>query len=208
MIRRLKREEGVSLVELLVGLAATSIIALIAFTALNTTSSTELVSSNDSQALATLRLGFQRLVKELRQAGKIYPEQWVGSDLRGSTVCDGDPDDPPDCKQTKIEFWVDGSDDCAGNYRDPDGYQQEQDRIIWEVTTVNGKGALTRRTRCPGSGTLTWVEDIVVQDVFIYNQAPPTTTLVTVTLAADVNPDLRSPPRSITTEVRLRNAPG
>jgi hypothetical protein len=168
-------EDGVGIVELIISMAMTSLVIIMGFAALGSTQRTESLTDQDSQALAELRTGMQKLSRELRDSAKVYYSS------TGKT----------------IEFWID---------YDRSFDQDDSERIIWEVSNVNGEGALTRRTLVDSS-SVTWATHLVYADAFVYNRAPPTTTLVTISLTADVDPGSAPTGRTVQTNVRLRGAP-
>lgn len=180
MKQRLKSEDGVSLLELVIAGAIASLIALIAFAALEAVGRADTHTSDDSRALAAMRAATQRFTKELRQAGKVYDS---------STA-------------SRVEFWVDYNRNTQ---------QENTERIVWKLVTIDGTAQFARTTladEISGQPSEPWVVgDLLIEPAFSYVPDPPSTSLVTIRLAADVNPDRGGPPRRVETHVRLRNAP-
>lgn len=176
-VQRLRAEEGFTLIELVLGVAISSLSVVVIFAALSTASRVEVHTDHDSRALASLRAATQRLTKELRQSGKIY--------AGGHSTT------------RRIKFWVD---------YDRDGFQDLADRVTWEVGSVPGGLVGLKRWTDAAPVPEVWVEELVAEDAFVYNRLPPETTLVEISLKADAG-EGHAAPRVVRTEVRLRNAP-
>lgn len=169
----LRRDEGVSIVELAIAAGISMVVLAVLFAGAVTVQRTEVVSEDDSRSLGELRVSLERLSKELRQARIVYA----------------------DSTAARIRFWVD---------RDGDNQQDSVERVIWESATVGSRAELRRSTDA-GGGSSVVSDALVPGDLFGYTPAPPATSIVSITLAADVRPGSRAGPRTVNTQVRLRN---
>lgn len=188
---RLRSDDGLSTVELVVGLVLSTLVLGLATSLLNTVLTTDAHTREDSQALGSLRVATQRFGKEIRQARRIFSD----SDAR------------------KAHFWIDD---------DHNGELDCGEEIAWEVQDNGTTARLVRSvTHDPGSGCtfaepVPWAEDFVAKDIFGYERHddggvtavddhPIKATVVAVTFTSDAAPDKRGEPRTIRTEVELRN---
>lgn len=190
--KRLRSDDGLSTVELVVGLVLSTLVLGLATGLLNTVLATDAHTREDSQALGSLRVATQRFGKEIRQAGRIFSD----SDAR------------------KAHFWID---------EDHDGELDCGEEVVWEIQDNGTTARLVRSvTHDPGDGSCTfaepvpWAEDFVAKDVFQYERHddagvtavddhPIRATIVAVTFTSDAGPGKRGEPRTIRTEVELRN---
>jgi type II secretion system protein J len=72
--RSLSEERGLTLVELLMVMAVSAIVVIVAYAGLDGAMRTDDFTRGDSEALVSLRIGMDRLEKELRQARTVYDE--------------------------------------------------------------------------------------------------------------------------------------
>ena len=202
---RRRGQTGMTLVELLVGMLITGLVAAMMVSAYVVTTRSDRQASQDHQALASLRLATDRVERDLRQARRVY------KDSTGS----------------QLHMWVD---------YDRDNQQDLSERITFEVTTNNGLAAavagttstLRRKTDAPGMSPLIIVDNMQLfppSDVnrltfqylnsigataFTAVAAPSSTwtdtTIVDIRLASDAAEGPYPAPRTLKTEVRLRNA--
>jgi Tfp pilus assembly protein PilW len=100
-----------------------------------------------------------------------------------------------DSTGTSAHFWVDYN---------RDNQQNPEERLIWRQETVSGETRLIRTSEA--GGTLIEAFDIVPGSTFVYVPAPEDTTVVTITLTADVSSGSGPSSRTVRTQVRLRNA--
>jgi Tfp pilus assembly protein PilW len=207
MMRRSRRhrdgETGMTLVELLVVVLLTGIIAAVMVAAFIVTTRSDRQTGQDAQSLANLRIATDRIEKDLRQARRVYM----------------------DSNATRLRIWVDS---------DRDNQQDLAERITFSLTTDNGlapavggsTATLRRTTAAPGAPNMIMASGMQLfptSATFEYRNtvnpstpaftpvAGPTatwtdTSLVKVTLAADEAPGPYPGPRTLLTEVRLRNA--
>lgn len=184
---RCRGEEGLTLVELTVAMAITTLVLSVVMAGVISVIRTDQYLEEDSIALSELRTVMADFTKELRQARVVFP----GTGGQTSTA-------------RRIYFWVDSNRDSV---------QQTGERITWELTTSNGEGVLTRRTDAAPSPVIR-ASELVVGDAFEYKaittageitMAPPNTTLVSIRFKADVSGS-HGAPRLVSTKVRMRNA--
>jgi hypothetical protein len=187
-----RRDEGsASVVELMVASAMSLGVLAILATLFTSVFKVDSYADQDNRTLATLRTTNDKIVKELRQAGKVYIESYSCSNLN-----------------RLIRFWID---------KNSDGHQEPGEQITWRVEpTTGGKARITRNTE--STGPTTYSDDLVwdpTEKNFHYNVAVPTCspvtlphpTTVAVTLTGDVDPERYATSREIRSEVRLRNVP-
>jgi type II secretory pathway pseudopilin PulG len=172
-----RREQGTTVVELVVAMAIASVVAVVLFAAVVTVQRTEVYTEQDSRALAELRVNVDRFTRELREARRVYS---------GSSTT-----------ARSIKFWVDD---------DRDNQQDPTERVTWAVTAVGADGQLTRTTDVAGATPDRVSADIVVADAFTYTPAPPGTVRVDVVFQADVDEGRSAARRTVRTVIRLRNA--
>ena len=189
-------QAGMTLVELMIAMLLTGILCSAILAAFIVTDRTDRQTGQDSQALASLRLVNDRIAKELRQARRVY------SDSTGA----------------KLHIWVDG---------DRDNQQDPSERITFAITTNSGGAAvaagttstITRVTDAPGAVKIpiaTNMQLFPASATFVYSPsytsvASPSTvwtdvTLVSMTIASDDAPGPFPAPRTLKTDMRLRNA--
>jgi type II secretory pathway pseudopilin PulG len=183
---RLQQDErGISFVEMMVATAISVVVGSLLIAALSMVMRVDRFTRQDSEALAELRTATERFQKELRQARKIY----------------SDTTNPPLSTATVVYFWVD---------YDRNNQQELDERIIWRLQTLStGEMRLLRTTKEKEEAS----EDPFIEAVglvsgssFSYNPAPPDSTVVTLTLRADVSSGAQPSGRTVRTQVRLRNA--
>lgn len=187
MSRRLSDDRGLTAIELLVGLVLSTAVLGLLTGALGVVTRTDTAHSDHSRALASLRTTVERLGKEARQARRIYTD---------ST-----------CRQ--LHFWIDLNQDEAAS---PD------ERITWEIVPVDAERAELQRTTDEADAVgVPLVTDFVVADVFAYGNetTPPeessdpcvsdAASIVVLEFTADVEPSKHIGPRTVRTEVKLRN---
>jgi prepilin-type N-terminal cleavage/methylation domain-containing protein len=73
-VSSLRGERGVTLVELLIVMAVSAIVATVAYAGLDGATRTDDFTREDAEALVSLRTGMDRLEKELRQARTVYDD--------------------------------------------------------------------------------------------------------------------------------------
>lgn len=101
-----------------------------------------------------------------------------------------------DSTSTSAHFWVDYN---------RDNQQNLSEKLIWRQETVSGETRLIRTSEA--GGTIIQALDIVPgSSSFVYVPAPEDTTVVTITLTADVSSGSGPSGRTVRTQVRLRNA--
>ena len=181
---RIRRDErGISFVEMMVATAISAMVGSLLIAALTMVTRVDRFTRQDSQALAELRTASERFQKEMRQARKIY-----------------DVDTPPASTGTIAHFWVDYN---------RDNQQNADERIIWRLETASSGMRLVRTNDEKEASALDpFIEAVglVTGSSFVYNPAPPDTTVVTLTLRADINTGDQPSGRTVRTQVRLRNA--
>ena len=177
--RALGDDSGVSLPEMIVGIALSMIVTSLVVSGLIGVLRAQNVTSQDSEALSGLRVAADRLGKELRQARKVY-----------NTAA------PLNSGARKLVIWVD---------YDLDNQQDLSEKITWEVVADGSKARLTRSTQELGGGTQVIARNFVMTDAFVYTPTLATATSVTITFSADPAGTL-TPARTIRTQIRLRNA--
>jgi hypothetical protein len=133
----------------------------------------------DSEALGELRTATERFQKEMRQARKVY-----------------DVTNPPASTSTAVHFWVDYN---------RDNQQNANEKLTWLLETASSGGMRLVRTSEAG-GTFVEAVNLASGSSFAYAPAPPATTVVTLTLKADVSTGDQPSGRTVRTRVRLRNA--
>jgi Tfp pilus assembly protein PilW len=198
-------QAGVTLVELMVTMLITSLVGAMIVAAYIVTSRSDRQASQDHQALATLRLSTDRIEGDLRQARRIYQ----------------------DSTANRLHMWVD---------YDRDNQQDLSERITFEITTNSGlspavagtTSTLRRKTDAPGTAPMLIADNMQLfppanadrltfqylnaagGTAFTPVAAPSSvwtdTTLVDVRLASDAAEGPYPAPRTLKTEVRLRNA--
>jgi prepilin-type N-terminal cleavage/methylation domain-containing protein len=180
-MRRLfaKSDQGISLSEVMVTLLILGVGASVLTMGMMTLYRSQRYSDQDSGSLAALRTSMDRFEKEVRQARRLYS----------------------DSSTKKVRFWVD---------YDRDNQQDLVERVSYEVKDQGENEAdLVRSTdAAPGTGTVVSRGLVFNADDsnFDYNAADPIeATLIPVTFVAREEGSL-SPERTVTTEVRLRNA--
>ena len=181
---RIRRDErGITFVEMMVATAISATVGSLLIAALTMVTRVDRFTRQDSEALAELRTAAERFQKEMRQARKIY-----------------DIDTPPASTATIAHFWVDYN---------RDNQQNADERIIWRLETASSgmrlvhtndeKEAAAEEPRVEAIG-------LVTGSSFVYSPAPPNTTVVTLTLRADIDTGEQPSGRRVQTAVRLRNA--
>lgn len=193
-IRKLLRSEaGITLPEMLVGVALSLVVGLVLTTGTIALFRAQAYTSSDSQTLISLRVVLDRFEKEVRQARKFYP----------------------DSNARSAHFWVD---------YDRDNQQDLSERVVWRLVSTGGTTARVERTTDVAGATVDIVTSgLVLTDAFVYcmpSNTPVTpctqgraaspnntyATLIQVSFTADAVPAVRTPQRTVRTEVRLRNA--
>ena len=189
-VPRISRDErGISFVEMMVASAIAAMVGSLLIAALSMVTRVDRFTSQDSQALGELRTATERFQKELRQARKVY------------CGCPADDTNVPASTATTVHFWVDYN---------RDNQQDLVEQLIWRLETASSGTIRLVRTseKAVADGDPSFVEaiDLVSGSSFAYNQAPPATTVVTLTLRADVSSGSQPSARTVRTQVRLRNA--
>jgi type II secretory pathway pseudopilin PulG len=177
-------ERGISFVEMMVATAIAAVVGSLLIAALTMVTRVDRFTRQDSEALGELRTATERFQKELRQARKVY------------CGCPADDTAVPASTATIIHFWVD---------YDRDNQQDDVEQLIWKFESASSGTMRLVRTSEAG-GTRVQAVDLISGSSFAYAPAPPDTTMVTLTLRADVNSADQPSARSIRTQVRLRNA--
>jgi type II secretory pathway pseudopilin PulG len=171
-------DRGISMAEVMVTLLILAIGSSVLFLGMMTLYRSQRYSDQDSGSLAALRTSMDRFEKEVRQARRIYS----------------------DSSTKRVRFWVDV---------DRDNQQDLAERVAYEIDDQGGnKADLVRSSDAPGSATV--VSRNLVFNAgatnFSYNAADPIdATLLTVTFVARAE-DTLAEERTVTTQVRLRNA--
>jgi Tfp pilus assembly protein PilE len=177
-------QRGISFVEMMVATAISAVVGTLLIAAVSMVTRVDRFTRQDSEALAELRTATERFQKEMRQARKIY-----------------NGDNAPASTATVAHFWVDYN---------RDNQQNADEKLIWRLETASsGEFRLVRTNEEKEAAA----EDPFVQAVglvtgssFAYNPAPPDTTVVTLTLRADIDTGNQPSGRTVRTQVRLRNA--
>ena len=172
-------ERGISFVEMMVATAIAAMVGSLLIAALSMVTRVDRFTRQDSEALGELRTATERFQKEMRQARKIYAVE-----LPPSTA-------------TTVHFWVDYN---------RDNQQDLVEKLIWRLETASS-GAM-RLVRTSEAGETPFIEavNLISGSSFAYSPAPPDTTVVTLTLRADVSSGSQPSARTVRTQVRLRNA--
>ena len=168
----------------MVATAITAMVGSLLIAALTMVTRVDRFTQQDSEALGELRTAMERFQKELRQARKIY------------CGCPEDDTNVPPSTASTIHFWVDYN---------RDNQQDDVEQLIWQFQTASSGTMRLVRTSEAG-GTRIQAVNLVSGSSFTYAPTPPDTTLVTLTLRADVSSGSQPSARSIRTQVRLRNA--
>ncbi len=177
------RDEGITVVELLIAALITAILGGMMISWIMGVSNSDKFHRESNQALDEMRTAKARLVKELRFAHAV------------ST-------DPLLTDAHKVTVWID--DPVAGTVGTPDAGIGEF--VTWEITA---DGKLTRSTDVAGSSTQLHATGLVYDALAAPGSSAfgyPTAEIVTIALVADVNSSTGPQPQSIQTQVRLRNA--
>jgi Tfp pilus assembly protein PilW len=174
-----KNDRGISMAEVMVAIMILTVGSSVLFLGMTTLYRSQRYSEQDSGSLASLRTSLDRFEKEIRQARRMY------SDSTDKTV----------------HFWVD---------YDRDNQQDLSERVTYEVKDQGGnKAHLIRSTEADPSSGKVVSRGLVFNAAasnFVYNAADPiAATLITVTFVAR-EVGTSSPERTVTTQVRLRNA--
>jgi type II secretory pathway pseudopilin PulG len=177
-------ERWITFVEMMVATAIAAVVGSLLLAALSMVTRVDRFTRQDSQALGELRTATERFQKELRQARKIY-----------------DGLNPPASTSTIVHFWVD---------YDRNNQQDLDEKIIWRLETASSGSLRLVRTNedKEGKAEAPFIEAVglVSGSSFVYTPAPPNTTVVTLTLRADVSSGAQPSARTVRTQVRLRNA--
>ena len=176
-------ERGISFVEMIVAMAISAVVGLLLIAAMNMVTRVDQFTRQDSQALGELRAATERFQKEMRQARKVYD----ANDLPGSTA-------------TLVHFWVDYN---------RDNQQNVDERIIWRLETASSGMRLIRTNdQKEAASAAPFIEAVglVSGSAFSFAPTPPDTTVVTLTLRADISSGSQPSVRTVRTQVRLRNA--
>jgi type II secretory pathway pseudopilin PulG len=182
---RLQQDEsGITFVEMMVATVIAAMVGSLLIAALSMVTRVDRFTRQDSEALGELRTATERFQKELRQARKVY-----------------DITNPPASTATGVHFWVDYN---------RNNQQDLAERLIWRLETASSGGMRLVRTseKAEADGVPPFVEAVglVSGSMFAYSPAPPATTVVTLTLRADVSSGTQPSARTVRTQVRLRNA--
>ena len=180
-------EGGMTLPELLVGMTLLGIVTAILLVGVLAVYRGQNLTEQDSDSLATLRVGLDRIEKELRQARKVY----AGAN------------------DEEISFWVDRDRD---NQQDP--VERVHWTV---ADQGEGVAFLTRWTEADPSDVRVVSRGFVYEEgyaYFSYNTDededdityPQASTVVSLSFRADTELGQLSPERQVRTEVRLRNA--
>lgn len=172
-------ERGISFVEMMVATAIAAMVGSLLIAALSMVTRVDRFTRQDSEALGELRTATERFQKEMRQARKVY-----------------DVANPPASSATSVHFWVDYN---------RDNQQNANEKLIWRLETASGGGMRLVRTSEAG-GTFVEAVNLRSGSSFTYSPAPPNTTVVMLTLTADVASGAQPSARTVRTQVRLRNA--
>ena len=182
LLRPPRDERGLTLSELLVSVGLLSIVLLGIVLGSTFVYRGHTMTSQDSDTLDQLRVALDRVEREVRQARRVY----VGS------------------TSSYLQIWADF---------DRDNQQDLTERIVYQVTeqpSGSGRGQLTRTTMAAGAPVKILARDLVYTlgfAYFSYSPADPAlATLVRFQFKADVDPGRFARERTVTTEVRLRNA--
>jgi type II secretory pathway pseudopilin PulG len=179
-------ERGITFVEMVVAMAIAAVVGSLLIGALSMVTRVDRFTSQDSQALGELRTATERFQKELRQARKLY------------CGCPADDTNLPASTAAVVHFWVD---------YDRNNQQEDDEQFIWRFETASsGTMRLVRTSEAAGAPVLIEAVGLVSGSSFTYDPAPPDTTVVTLTLRADISSGSDPSPRSVRTQVRLRNA--
>lgn len=177
-------ERGITFVEMMVATVIAALVGSLLVAALTMTTRVDKFTREDSAALGELRTATERFQKEMRQARKVY-----------------DVLNLPASTPSIVHFWVDYN---------RDNQQTADERIIWRFETASSGGMRLVRTSDEKEAAS---EDPFIEAVglisgssFSYSPAPPDTTAVTITLRADTGTGSQPSPRTVQTQVRLRNA--
>jgi len=183
MLRKLHREDGLTLVDLLIGLVLSAAVLGLTTSALHVATKTDMAVSQSSEALAQLRTTVQRLTKEVRQARRIYSDSdertlhfWLDRN-QNSVVDTGE----------RIIWHLEAAGVKTTLLRSVDDAQSGVPEAV-DFLASESSFAYARES----GGTMQAV-------------GPQNATVVTLAFAADVDPDRHSGPRWTRTEVRLRN---
>ncbi len=178
MTRLIHRDDGMTLVEVIVAVVLLGVVSAIAQTMVVGTYRASRYSDSDFQGLSDARVALDRLTKELRQAETVY----TGSDA------------------SHVQFWVDLNRDGAADPGELITYRAAP------VTSATGVASVELRRSVTGTtGYTVLARALTSSTIFTYDTPPPGTALVTVTLTAGLNTKDAAQPRTITTQIRLRN---
>lgn len=171
-------EEGMTLLELLIAMAVTTVVLGIVMGGVITALRSDQQIHEDSIALEELRSAMNRMTAELREARLVYP----GSDAR------------------QIRFWVDADRDAIQD-------AAENITWAVEGSGTNGVLTRTTDAQIAAAvADVIMAREMVVTDTFTYSPPVPSATVVTILLTSDVALDSSGAPRTVRTKLRLRNA--
>jgi type II secretory pathway pseudopilin PulG len=176
-------ERGITFVEMVVAMAIAAVVGSLLIAALSMVTRVDKFTREDSQALGELRTATERFQKEMRQARKVYDVLNV-----------------PASTASIVHFWVDYN---------RDNQQTANERIIWRFETSSAGIRLVRTSdekEAAAQSPFVEAVGLVSGSAFTYSPSPPETTVVTMTLRADIGSGSNPSPRTIQTRVRLRNA--
>jgi type II secretory pathway pseudopilin PulG len=174
-VNRLRADDGTSLVELLITIMVAGIIGAALVTSVVTVNRTERTMQAVRDNVDEARISLDRLRIELRGARRVFH----------------DPDG------THLQFWLDRNGD--------EQIQVEEIVHFALVEPGDGTARLERWTAdTPGQRqVIAW--NLVPNTPFTYDQPSPRTRLVDVELVVDAGGNRGAEPKTVHTQVRLRN---
>lgn len=182
MMQRLRAQDGVSLVELLVTIIIAGIIGAAVVTSVVTANRTERTMQSVRDNMDEARIALDRVRVELRGARRVFADPTDGLHL---------------------SYWHDRNHDEVIQGDEIVHYELVEAGDRWRLERWN---AATPDARTVVARNLLYDPDDPPFDTppFTYDQSPPLTRLVDIVLVVDAGGD-RVDPKTVTAQVRLRN---
>jgi len=192
MKSRLDRDDGFTLVELMVSIVVLGVLSSIVLVGVIQASRVFIHTDDENRGLQDARVILDRLATDIRQARGVVCDEAVG----GGSRC-----------ANHVQLWIDdggGDANYASNY-----VQEDQEVVTWELTAhADGEHFDVWRVQglAESAPRRLQASALIVDTLFRYDAAEPEdATLVTLELKYDALADLGVEPRYASVSVRLRN---